>query len=192
MITDLLDNDATPDGDNQLSIREKDGGVYVEGLKHSPLRSLSDFENVLSRGDANRVTAETNMNATSSRSHTALMITVRIPEGQQTSTDDDKYKNKSSKNTSYKESTLFLVDLAGSERSTASAGQQYKRLEEGKAINLSLSSLGNCMNALAENRKHVPYRDSKLTRLLQGSLGGGARTSVIVTLPPCVPQYVNM
>ncbi len=67
MITDLLDNDATMDGDNQLSIREKHGGVYVEGLQQSSLRSMSDFNSVLNRGDANRVTAETNMNATSSR-----------------------------------------------------------------------------------------------------------------------------
>jgi DNA repair exonuclease SbcCD ATPase subunit len=58
------------------------------------------------------------------------------------------------------------------------------RLEEAKAINLSLSALGNCISALCENRKHVPYRDSKLTRLLQGSLGGGCRTAIIVTIPP--------
>ena len=65
------------------------------------------------------------------------------------------------------------------------------RLEEAKAINLSLSALGNCMSALAEQarlgggtNKHVPYRDSKLTRLLQGSLGGSARTAVIVNIPP--------
>ncbi len=122
----------------------------------------------------------------SSLSHSALMITVRLPDHANTAANDTQHEN------SYKESTLFLVDLAGSERSTASAGQQYKRLEEGKAINLSLSSLGNCMNALAEKRKHVPYRDSKLTRLLQGSLGGGARTSVIVTLPPCVAEYDGM
>ena len=62
------------------------------------------------------------------------------------------------------------------------------RLEEAKAINLSLSALGNCMNALAEGRMHVPYRDSKLTRLLQGCLGGGARTSIIVTIPPGVDE----
>ena len=72
----------------------------------------------------------------------------------------------------------------GSERATASDGRNCMRLEEAKAINLSLSALGNCMNALAEGRMHVPYRDSKLTRLLQGCLGGGARTSIIVTIPP--------
>jgi len=80
----------------------------------------------------------------------------------------------------------MLVDLAGCERATASSGKNPLRLEEAKAINLSLSALGNCMSALASQsqsaatseRSHVPYRDSKLTRLLQGCLGGGARTAV--------------
>ncbi len=58
------------------------------------------------------------------------------------------------------------------------------RQEEARAINVSLAALGNCMSALAERRAHVPYRDSKLTRLLQESLGGGARTSVVVTVIP--------
>jgi predicted RNA-binding protein with RPS1 domain len=69
-------------------------------------------------------------------------------------------------------------------RASASSGRNYLRLEEGKAINLSLCALGNCMNALATGKSHIPYRDSKLTRLLQGSLGGGARTSVIVAVAP--------
>lgn len=186
MVTDLLDADSLGDaaagdvgGDAQLTIREKDGKVFVEGLKRAPLKTLADFADVLAHGDANRKIAETNMNATSSRSHTALMMTIRIPDEQPSSG-----KASAPQAQSFKESTLFLVDLAGSERATASAGQQYQRQVEGKAINLSLSSLGNCMNALAEKRKHIPYRDSKLTRLLQGSLGGGARTSVIVTIPP--------
>lgn len=85
---------------------------------------------------------------------------------------------------SYRSGTLILVDLAGSERATASEGRGFARLEEAKAINLSLSALGNCMSALADGRAHVPYRDSKLTRLLQGCLGSGARTAVVVTLCP--------
>jgi hypothetical protein len=109
------------------------------------------------------------MNEESSRSHSVFQMSIT-------------YNNIN--DFTIKKSKLFLVDLAGSERATASAGHQLKRIEEGKAINLSLSSLGNCMNALAEKRKHIPYRDSKLTRLLQGSLGGGARTCVLVTLPP--------
>ena len=186
MVTDLLDMDSIGGmaaghiaAESQLSIREKDGKVFVEGVKRVQVRSREDFNRVLALGDANRKVAETNMNAASSRSHTALMMTIRIPDEQRSSA-----KHSVANPRSYIESTLFLVDLAGSERATASEGQQYQRLVEGKAINLSLSSLGNCMNALAEDRKHIPYRDSKLTRLLQGSLGGGARTSVIVTLPP--------
>jgi hypothetical protein len=69
-------------------------------------------------------------------------------------------------------------------RATASQGRNYMRLEEGKAINLSLAALGNCMNALATGKQHVPYRDSKLTRFLQGSLGGSSRTAVIVAVAP--------
>jgi len=161
----------------QLSIREKAGRVFVEGLSRAPITNMQDLANILARGDANRSTAETNMNATSSRSHAALMVSVMMPE-------ETTGKKAQQQPQTYRESLLVLVDLAGSERATASAGRQHARLEEAKAINLSLSALGNCMSALAECRKHVPYRDSKLTRLLQGSLGGGARTAVIVAVPP--------
>ena len=80
-------------------------------------------------------------------------------------------------------STLTLVDLAGSERAAAVAGKP-QRLEECKAINASLAALGNCVAALAKGRPHVPYRDSKLTRLLSASLGGAARTSLVAALVP--------
>mmetsp|Transcript_1676 Transcript_1676/g.2126 ORF Transcript_1676/g.2126 Transcript_1676/m.2126 type:complete len:179 (+) Transcript_1676:1056-1592(+) len=76
-----------------------------------------------------------------------------------------------------------MVDLAGSER-VKKSGVKYQALEESKAINLSLSALGNCVAALAAGRSHVPYRDSKLTRLLSESLGGNARTAILVTLAP--------
>jgi kinesin family member 5 len=77
--------------------------------------------------------------------------------------------------------TLFLVDLAGSERvkKSGAMGTQFTEL---KAINLSLAALGNCIAALAERRSHVPYRDSKLTRLLQNSLGGNAMTALVITV----------
>ena len=92
--------------------------------------------------------------------------------------------DKPATSSTYRQSSLILVDLAGSERATATDGRGATRQEEAKAINLSLSALGNCMNALAEGRAHVPYRDAKLTRLLQGCLGGGARTAVVVNLCP--------
>lgn len=80
--------------------------------------------------------------------------------------------------------TLFLVDLAGSER-VKKTGASGDRLEEAKNINFSLSALGNCINSLTEKGiKHTPFRDSKLTRLLQDSLGGNSRTSMIVNIGP--------
>lgn len=79
--------------------------------------------------------------------------------------------------------TLFLVDLAGSERAKKS-GVAGVRLSELKSINLSLSALGNCISALANQKTHIPFRDSKLTRLLQCSLGGNARTALIITVTP--------
>jgi len=119
------------------------------------------------------------MNLTSSRSHAALIITLIIPDQSNLTT-----ITTTTTGGSYKESTLVLVDLAGSERASATNGLNFMRAEEAKAINLSLSALGNCMSALAERRQHIPYRDSKLTRLLQCSLGGNSRTSIIVNIPP--------
>ena len=97
----------------------------------------------------------------------------------------------------------MLVDLAGCERASATEGKSGTRSEEGRAINLSLSALGNCMSALAtassggsNSNIHIPYRDSKLTRLLQGCLGGGARTAVgtyiIVCIVQCLHKYFLM
>lgn len=171
-ITDLLPADGNPltSTSNQLQIREKsDGsGVYLDGVSKYPISSEEEVLALLSRGDDNRATAATNANETSSRSHAVLLLSVVIPD--------------ESNAGSCREGRLVLVDLAGSERSSASEGRVYMRAEEAKSINLSLSALGNVMQALAERRAHVPYRDSKLTRLLQHSLGANARTAVIVTV----------
>lgn len=161
-------------GITSLAVREKEGKVFVEGLSKVRITSVDDFWGILEKGEQNRVTAKTLVNAASSRSHAAVLISLNVPES---STEKDKFATKMTR-----ESSLVLVDLAGSERASASEGR-YLRLEEAKAINLSLSALGNCMSALAEGRDHIPYRDSKLTRLLQGCLGGGSRTSVVLTLP---------
>jgi hypothetical protein len=164
---------------SHLSIRERSGGtVYVENISSARITSLEDLHAMMTKGDANRSTAATLKNATSSRSHAALIVNLSIPDEEARGVDQGK-----SECVSCKEASLVLVDLAGSERHDASAGR-HLRLEEAKSINLSLSALGNCMSALAEARSHVPYRDSKLTRLLQGSLGGGSRTSVIINLAP--------
>jgi len=176
---------------NPLTIRERAGSVFVEGLSRTRVTSLGDLDEILRRGDMNRSTASTNMNETSSRSHAALMVTVVMRDddnGDVTAASSSSSSNNGGGDAAapahYRECSLVIVDLAGSERASASEGRSCTRLEEAKAINLSLSALGNCMNALAEGRAHVPYRDSKLTRLLQGCLGGGARTSIVVTLPP--------
>jgi hypothetical protein len=158
-------------------------GVYVEGLSKIRVSSLDDLWDVLSKGDQNRTTAVTNLNEQSSRSHAALIISILIPEDDSPLDNPaDNMKNGLLKR--YKEGKLLLVDLAGSERAKASEGRDFMRLEEAKAINLSLSSLGNCMNALAEGKSFIPYRDSKLTRLLTNCLGGTCRTSLIVNLVP--------
>lgn len=164
--------------------------VYVEGLSRYRIRSVDDLDELLRRGDSNRSTAATNVNETSSRSHAVLVVKVITPDvfNPKESTNDT---NIDGMGPSHRESTLMMVDLAGSERASATTGRGNTRSEEARAINLSLSALGNCMSALAaasssgsgsngagDRTVHVPYRDSKLTRVLQGCLGGGARTAV--------------
>ena len=172
MITDLMIDPETAYM-TPLSIRERDGVVFVEGLSRFKVSSVQDIYEILSKGDEYRITASTNMNETSSRSHAAIMITIAM--------DEPSVKEPVKK---IRESSLVLVDLAGSERVTATQGQNYMRFEESKAINLSLSALGNCISSLSEGKAHIPYRDAKLTRLLQGSLGGSSRTSVLINIPP--------
>lgn len=169
-------------GDSNLNLRMKpDGsGVYVEGLMRYRIASVDDLFDVLERGDQYRSVAATKVNEFSSRSHAVLMLSIMIPE----ETVDSQTGAVSVDERVMREGQLMLVDLAGSERAHASEGKSYLRLEEAKAINLSLSALGNVMNALAENKQHVPYRDSKLTRLLQNCLGGTARTAIIVNVVP--------
>eukprot|EP00662_Eupelagonemidae_sp_cell21_P011085 gene11085-56350_t len=131
---------------------------------------------VVRRGDAARATGLTRMNACSSRSHACLVVNVtRTLPGAETGGEACVVRGK-----------LTLVDLAGSER-VAKTGSTGERLEEAKSINLSLTTLGNVVAALIDPKAtHVPYRDSKLTRLLEDSLGGIGKTSVIITVGPDV------
>lgn len=178
IITDLLIDPETAYM-TPLSIRERDGLVFIEGLSRYKVTTVQEIYDILARGDEVRVTASTNINETSSRSHAAIMITIAMEES------SDKHEaSKEPLMKKTRESSLVLVDLAGSERVSASEGQHYMRFEESKAINLSLSALGNCISSLSEGKAHIPYRDSKLTRLLQGSLGGSSRTSVLINIPP--------
>lgn len=156
-----------------LSVREAtDGRVYVQGLSRVPVHSINQCMEILREGDNHRTVASTNLNAASSRSHAAVIVHLERRE-----------PTVGGERGMLVTSTLTMVDLAGSERVKRS-GVQYQKLEESKAINLSLSSLGNCVSALAHERSHIPYRDSKLTRLLSQSLGGNARTAILVTLSP--------
>eukprot|EP00808_Paulinella_micropora_P008317 g60437.t1 len=149
-IKDLLD----PEKDN-LKIREGSMGVYVEDMTAHYIASFEEVLEVMAHGNENRAMASTNMNETSSRSHSVFILTL----GQ---TDRDTGSRRGAK--------LTLVDLAGSEKvlKTGAAGQTLK---EAMHINKSLSALGNVINALTSHTSHIPYRDSKLTRLLTDSLG---------------------
>ena len=171
-ISDLLKSDK-----KNLQIREdKKKGIYVDLLSEWAVRSPLDLYALLRRGGGARTTSATYMNDVSSRSHAVFQITV-----EQMTTDMELKDNKAQ----IKVGKLNLVDLAGSERIriTGTRGQQ---LEESKKINKSLLCLGNVINALTDKKgkNYIPYRDSKLTRLLQDSLGGNCKTTMIATISP--------
>ncbi|KAG2809097.1 Kinesin heavy chain [Phytophthora cactorum] len=153
-----------------LQVREDaQRGIFVEGMTEMCVTSDEELLAAMRAGAANRAVAATGMNEGSSRSHSVFMVTLfqRNLENQAT-----------------KAGKLYLVDLAGSEmvRKTGATGRQ---LEEAKTINKSLSALGMVINALTDSHiTHVPYRDSKLTRVLQESLGGNSRTNLIINVSP--------
>ncbi|GMI86984.1 Arabidopsis thaliana KINESIN Ungrouped clade, gene A, ARMADILLO REPEAT-CONTAINING KINESIN 1 [Hibiscus trionum] len=162
----------------------KTGEVSLPGAVTVKVRDLDHFLQLLQIGEANRHTANTKLNTESSRSHAILMVYIRrsVPEIVEDDISSQDMKTKSNF-PMIRKSKLLIVDLAGSERLDKS-GSEGILLEEAKFINLSLTSLGKCINALAENSPHVPTRDSKLTRLLRDSFGGSARTSLIITIGP--------
>mmetsp|Transcript_2467 Transcript_2467/g.5648 ORF Transcript_2467/g.5648 Transcript_2467/m.5648 type:complete len:974 (+) Transcript_2467:1-2922(+) len=163
-IRDLLN----PSARNQnLRVRDVRGrGVVIEGAEEVYVSSTKELLKVAAKGNASRAIASTRMNQDSSRSHSVFMITVAQRQTQSTQLS--------------RTGKLFLVDLAGSEM-VKKTGATSGVLEEAKTINRSLSALGNVIKALVEGAKHVPYRDSKLTRCLQDSLGGNSKTSLIIT-----------
>ncbi|CAO2834936.1 unnamed protein product [Amaranthus hypochondriacus] len=183
-IQDLLN----PVNDN-IPIMEdpRTGEVSLPGATVVEIRDQHTFLELLRLGEAHRFAANTKLNTESSRSHAILMVQVKrsIQGGEPSSSEDDEH-SQSVKNCAppiLRKGKLVIVDLAGSER-VHKSGSEGHTLEEAKAINLSLTALGKCINALAENSPHVPIRDSKLTRLLRDSFGGTARTSLIVTIGP--------
>ena len=177
-IQDLLDTDA-----KDIKLREDpDKGVYLEGVQWVRCSSPTECAEIFHMGEKNRATESTKMNAHSSRSHAILIL--RIERSIKVSA-KTKVKNiKQATDRIITKSHLYLVDLAGSER-VKKTGATNMRLEEAKKINVSLLALGNVISALSDPKStHISYRDSKLTRLLQESLGGNAKTSLIVTVSP--------
>lgn len=147
--------------------RSADGHIEVPGLTKEPVGSIDDVMNLLKRGNSNRATASTDLNEHSSRSHMVLAVDVKSGlEGQPAN-----------------KGNLYLVDLAGSERVRKSK-VEGDQLKEAGFINKSLAALGNVMEALDRKASHVPYRDSKLTYLLQDALGGNSRTMMVVAVCP--------
>ncbi|XVF36591.1 hypothetical protein REPUB_Repub19eG0070400 [Reevesia pubescens] len=167
-----------------IQIRETvNGGIILAGVTEAEVRAKEEMASYLSRGSFSRATGSTNMNSQSSRSHAIFTITMEqkkiasCPNGVNDDIGDDILCAK-----------LHLVDLAGSERAKRT-GADGIRLKEGIHINKGLLALGNVISALGDEKKrkeggHVPYRDSKLTRLLQDSLGGNSKTVMIACVSP--------
>lgn len=174
-IRDLLSNK----GKAKLNLAEsKDKGVFVKNLTMIIVKSIPEIEKVMNEGTANRSVAETKMNKESSRSHSIFTIYI------ETAVEDEKLDE-----SKIKAGKLNLVDLAGSERQSKT-GATGDTLKEATKINLSLSALGNVISALVDGKSsHIPYRDSKLTRLLQDSLGGNTKTVMIAALSPADYNY---
>ncbi|XP_038885517.1 kinesin-like protein KIN-UC [Benincasa hispida] len=170
----------------------KTGEVSAPGATVVKIQDIDHFLQLLEISESNRHAANTKMNTESSRSHAILMVYVRRAVSKR---NEDMTAFQGNVNDHaidilggngipmIRKSKLLVVDLAGSERINKS-GSEGQLLEEAKFINLSLTSLGKCINALAENSTHIPTRDSKLTRLLRDSFGGSARTSLIITIGP--------
>jgi len=148
-------------------VRDQKQALHLPEVTETPIGSIRDALAAMRTGNKNRHMAETRMNRHSSRSHAVFVVTV-------TNTIDRSRQ---------KYAQLYLVDLAGSER-VGKTGVSGQTLEEAKQINKSLLALGQVIWSLAHKQKHIPYRDSKLTRLLQNCLGGNARTAILISASP--------
>ncbi|CAD7952746.1 unnamed protein product [Amoebophrya sp. A25] len=174
---------APPGNPVNLELKEHaETGVYVKGLTSYVCRTEDEMKARLNQGNARRTTGVTAMNAQSSRSH--AIFSVMIETTQQFLFGGGREGGEGNLSRMLR-GKLHLVDLAGSERQSKSEAQGVT-LKEAAKINLSLLTLGSVISALASNPRpsHIPYRDSKLTRLLEGSLGGNAKTVMIATVGP--------
>ncbi|CAO2165467.1 unnamed protein product [Urochloa humidicola] len=153
-----------------LHLREDKQGIIAAGLTQYRAYSTEEVMKLLQQGNKNRTTEPTRVNETSSRSHAILQVVVE-------------YKYMDGVNIVTRVGKLSLIDLAGSERALAT-DQRTLRSIEGANINRSLLALSSCINALVEGKKHIPYRNSKLTQLLKDSLGGSCNTVMIANISP--------
>jgi len=171
-------------------------GLWADGAAVVPLSSAAEALAVFRQGQAARAVAETMLNRASSRSHALFCVWVRHEgparseqenaardENTAARSDPVEHDPMSLPSGSTTTGRLLLVDLAGSELASKT-GAEGATLREAASINKSLSALGNVILALAQSKEHIPYRDSKLTRLLQESLGGNSKTSLVVTVSP--------
>ncbi|CDJ50033.1 kinesin motor domain-containing protein, putative [Eimeria brunetti] len=157
----------------KLNLRDNpESGVFAEGLSAFAVKSAEELAKLLATGLRNRKVGSTLMNAVSSRSHSIFTLAVESAD----------------RDGRVRMGKLNLVDLAGSERQSK-AGSVGERFREAMKINLSLSALGNVISALAEQSPFIPYRDSKLTRILQASLGGNTRTAMVANVGPACVHY---
>jgi len=176
-IRDLLTTETNLKYDIKMS-DSKGTDIHVTNLKVEEVTSEGQISSMIRRARKNRAWAKTLCNERSSRSHSVFMLRI---EGHNTATTETCC------------GTLNLVDLAGSER-VKDSGSEGLRLTEAQAINKSLSNLGNVIMALAQKNSHVPYRNSKLTHLLQNCLGGNSKTLMFVNISPkeeCFNETLN-
>jgi centromeric protein E len=166
VLTDLL----SPG--NVLKIHESSGETYVKGAEEVEVGSAGEALEVFMKGDENRKIGTTQMNRKSSRSHSVFIMKIKTKRGGRVC-----------------RSFLSMVDLAGSERARMT-GAEGQRLKEGGSINKSLLALTTVITKLSTGEAHIPYRDSKLTRILQPTLSGNSKTVLICTISPR-PEFVE-
>lgn len=212
-----LPRNADPNFQNSLQIREDPKtGIYVEGLTQIHVKSKEQLLQFIKQGMKRRSMNQTGMNKNSSRSHSILNIFLEQiwsekqkldASGQDVSHQSNKNDVEAStlKKRHYRKALLTIVDLAGSERLNKS-GSEHMRLQEAKNINKSIAALGNCIASLAKNSElmggsksttgihrqsmsHIPFRDSKLTRLLSESLSGNCKTTICACISPSLVHY---
>ena len=168
-IQDLIDTRKT-----DLAIREdKNKGIWVEDCTEEYVESEQEMFNFFQNGASNRAVASTKMNALSSRSHSLFAVII--------------YQRNIITESS-KTGKIYFVDLAGSEKMSKAGIEGNTMMKEAQNINKSIMTLGMVINALTKGAKHIPYRDSKLTRVLQESLGGNSLTNLIIN---CSPSMIN-